>query len=328
MTVTAPLTGPEYDKLVIHRASRLLSPSDPELVTHLVLSLSQRQSADVAPTQFYRGIRLGVPTTEILPTDTDAVTAQRDMLEALRLRGFPLIALLAQLPGQPLLFACAVEGVASTQEEATGRADNAWDKLSTQMLGAHNRFILPISVTQLDALEKANAAWEHISMVRGHPDPSTAHQLESFLNATKEGFVFTLLAQPLNLATMALVRQIAKRDLEFGMLGLDLEDQLRRANEGLEQGALLYQMFALTPSAQTSEAVAEKFLDAFWTSNSPHMLRAVKSSGESETSRLRSHAASFTSDLRPGLDPLSVECFEFSSYITTNELAALMHPTV
>jgi hypothetical protein len=275
---------------------------------------------------FVRVVRLGVLGTEIFPTDLDGVAAQRDMLEALRLRGLPFLALLARLPGRPLLFACGVEGVATTQEEATLNADAAWDRLSTQMLGVHNRFILPISVTQLDALDLANESWDQVSMVRGHPDPSTSCQLETFLGSTDEEFVFTLVAQPLNFSTMALAQHIAKLDVEFGVLGLGFEDQLRRCDEGLEHGALLYQMFVLTRSPESMTAVSEKLVDSFWTSNAPHMLRVVNPSGVSETRRLRSHAAVFTSDLRPGIDPRSIERFEFSSYITLNELAALIHP--
>ena len=329
MRTTTELSGPEYDNLVVQRTTHILSPSDSSLVTHLIFALSQRRSGDGAAVHFVKVVRLGVLGEEIVPTNQDVVSSQRDMLTALRARGLSCLAVMARLPDQPFLFAWGVEGVASTQEEATRLADAAWDILSTQMLGAHSRFILPISVTQLAALDTASETWSQVSMVRGHPDPSTGDQLETFLSAADEEFVLTLVASPLNSANMALARSIARRDFDMGItgLGVDYEDELRRCDEGLEYGALLYQMFVLTRSPATMSGVSEKLTDAFWTSNAPHMLSVVESSGVSEAQRLRVHAATFTSDLRPGLSLHATHNVEFSTYITLNELAAMAHPT-
>jgi hypothetical protein len=260
------------------------------------------------------------------------VAAQRDLLSALRHRGRTFLTLIARLPDLPLLFACGAQAVAPTRAEAISLADAAWDTLTSQILGTYNRFLLPLSLSQADALAVAHESWDQVAMVCGHPGPTPPlgepTQFETFLRSADDPFVLTLVASPLTSGAMFLAFATAQQDLELGVMSEQFEAQLHRAREAMEYGAFLYQLFVLAPSSEALGSISTHLESAFFDDGLATPLRVVPSSSPDETLRLRVHSGTFSSDLRPGPDPKAVEFLEFSSYVTLNELAALAHPTL
>jgi hypothetical protein len=330
MPIAAPLPAPDYDSLVLRRASRVLAAGSQDAVTHLVFTLSQRTAGSEGVAPLIRVVRLGVPSAAAFTADQSPVDAQRDLLLAMRHQGLTFLSIVAQLPGPETLFACGTQGVGATVEKATAQADGAWDILSNQMLGVHNRFLVPLSVAKMDSLVAAQESWGHVSMVRGcagaNAPLSGATALETFLRGTTQEFVLTLIAEPLEFGFLVLARDIARQDAEFGVMGFHLETQLERCAEGLEYGAFLYQAFLLCPTEGALEATSDEINGAYFDAEAPHPLHVERSRGENEPRRLRTHAATFTCDRKPADDPHTVERFAFSTYVTLRELACLAHP--
>jgi len=105
-----------------------------------------------------------------------------------------------------------------------------------------------------------------------------------------------------------------------------LEAQVLRYQRGMEQGAFLYQAFLQAPNGEDLSAAGIEVMEAFLvekTADFPAPLHVVGAFDEGEADRLVLHARGLTSDRRPESNPLMVEPFVYSTYVTLFELAAL-----
>lgn len=115
------------------------------------------------------------------------------------------------------------------------------------------------------------------------------------------------------------------------VIGDILESQMKRYQEGLEGGGLLYQMFLVSPDRETLVGASSLLKAAFWgpggdSDRLPQPFHTVVIDDEEEAGRLLTHAAAFTSYRRR--EPVSelIEPWLYSSYVSAGEAAAFVHP--
>jgi hypothetical protein len=328
MPTITPLAGPNYDDLRLHNSGRVLSPGDPEVATHLIFEVSQCTTGDDNPVDLFKVVRLGVASGAVFGEGSDLLADQRDFLAALRYQSLEFICVVANIEAQPLL-AFGVQGVSTSFEKAMAMADRAWESLTSLLLGTSNRFLSPLPKSQADALVRVATSWGQIAMMSGHADsrPVTCEgtQFGDFVASIASEFIITLLATPLTSGALIVAHHTAKLDVALGVDNARFEDQLRRYYEGLEHGAFLYQGSVLAASEMALAEVSERLESSFWDSASG--AHVIATTDGVEARRLRVHAATFSRDLCPGDDIEGVEPYEFSSYVTLNELATLAHPS-
>jgi hypothetical protein len=115
------------------------------------------------------------------------------------------------------------------------------------------------------------------------------------------------------------------------MVGDLLQSQADRYMDGIEGGAMLYQMFLVTPDRETLSGGSTLLKSAFWGPGGD--LRRLTSpfhtviiDDPEERARILTHAAAFSSYRKR--EPMSeiVEPYYFSSFVTTGEASAFCHP--
>ena len=233
----APLTRGEidYDELTILRSYRSYDPMRPAEVRYLMYELSQLNPSDVAPTYFWKAVRLARVTRVpryLRRSTTSGPNAvfeqQRDVLSALREQQVLFLNVIAKSSTLPMIFAYGVQGVGATPEEAQAKADDGWAVLTGQLDGQFQQLeYQQLSLEEAESLVRYQSEWNHIAMGRGRPVPaggnfgaanmldsnrteveSTLNQLESFMRAMSDReFMLSLVTVPLNPSEMTLAWQ-------------------------------------------------------------------------------------------------------------------------
>ena len=115
------------------------------------------------------------------------------------------------------------------------------------------------------------------------------------------------------------------------MVGDLLQAQADRYMDGIEGGALLYQMFLVTPDRETLSGASTLLKSAFWGPGGDAKrltapFHTVIIDDEDERRRILSHASAFSSYRKREPNSDLVEPYLYSSFVTTGEASTLCHP--
>jgi DNA helicase HerA-like ATPase len=115
------------------------------------------------------------------------------------------------------------------------------------------------------------------------------------------------------------------------VLGDMLEAQMNRYIEGIESGAFLYQLFLVCPDRETLAGASGLLKSSFWGPGSDHQrlpqpFHVVTDFEDNERDRLLTHAAAWTSYRKREFSTELIEPYEFSTYLTPSEGAAMTYP--
>lgn len=174
----APLSTDEidYDELEILRQWREYSPDAPDEVRYFCYELEQLNPGATEPDRFFKAVRMIRLTRVPRYLRQQSTTEEfRDILSGLREKKILFLNIIAKSPKLPLVFAYGVQGVGSTLEEATDKADEAYAALTVSLDGSYQQLeYKPLSVTEGELLARYQNEWRHIAMARGRPLPENA----------------------------------------------------------------------------------------------------------------------------------------------------------
>jgi hypothetical protein len=203
-----------------------------------------------------------------------------------------------------------------------GRTGTASVGLSAVNRGVHGPFIVSVVVVPLDPADVA-AAWHRLQI-----------EIDQTSSAVKDPrFLSTGMYVPLGIGVAPIgsaTPDEQERQRDLGIMRDVLVAQASRYAEGTEGPSFVYEGFVLAPSATTISAVARDLLSASHAPDAVHFpqpLTVTTSFEPVEAARLITHGWAFSSDRRPSEVAYTIEPFEYSTFVTAQELAVLIRPS-
>lgn len=183
------------------------------------------------------------------------------------------------------------------------------------------------AVSRSESLAAADSVTSGVNTSRAESDAYVAALSRSAQTGSSLGIV----------PNLGLVMQRNVFDEGKRVLGDMLEAQMQRYVEGIEAGAFLYQLFLQCEDQMALSGAAGLLKGAFWgpggaTTRLPQPFHVVDRFGPdpesdaAERDRLLTHAAAFTSYRKRERSVELVEPYQWSTYLTAAEGAAMTHP--
>jgi DNA helicase HerA-like ATPase len=234
----------------------------------------------------------------------------------------------------------ATNSMGTTSSESQSQGLSAGRGLSTAAgLGESAGSSRGFSVSASDTVGQSQATSASTTVNRTDSVSSTSGTAQALManQAASDSYVAALTRSAQNGTSLGVVPNVG---ISFGrnifnegkrVLGDMLEAQMNRYIEGVESGAFLYQLFLVCPDRETLAGASGLLKSSFWGPGSdqqrlPQPFHVVADFENDERDRLLTHAAAWTSYRKREYSTELIEPYEFSTYLTPSEGAAMTYP--